>query len=370
MGCGQAALDAAGWAEIAEHHVAPHAQRIDREACISVEVIDTLRGAGAFASGFPPALGGLDDDWLRHGRMHAALGAASASVQGLVNVHHMAGSAIARWGSAEQKQRWVPELSSGRMLGALAITEPEVGSDIAAVQTRATQAGAGWRIEGIKRWITCGQNADLFVVLANSDAGPAAFLLPRTTPGLEIVPIDHMLGCRGYMLAELRIASDLPGDHLLGRPGFGASHVVAAGLDAGRFNLAWGCVGLAQACLDAAIGHTRRRGLAEFQLVQAMVARMSVDVQAARLLCERAAALRSARDPDAIRAGAVAKYFASTMVNRVANDTLQLHGAQGCGPDLPVERWFRDARIMEIIEGSTQVLELLIARHAYQAAPR
>jgi glutaryl-CoA dehydrogenase (non-decarboxylating) len=363
----------------AAEQVAPYAAEIDRQEHIPAQLIDRLRAAGCFASGFPEALGGPAGSEadpvaaaLRHGLMHQALGEASASVQGLVNVHHMAGSAIARWGTRAQKESWVPKLTSGAILAALAITEPNVGSDAAAVETTATLSGSDYVIDGTKRWITCGQSADLFVLLAGSENGPVAFLLPRETPGLTFEPISGALGCRGYMLARLHLRGcRLPPEQMLGRPGFGLTHVAATGLESGRYNLAWGCVGLARACLDAAFDYSRTRrqfgsALSEFQLVQRMITRMMTDVEAARLMCWRAGTLRGRRDPAAIKESTMAKYYASTMVNRVAYDALQIHGANGCGPDTPIERYVRDARIMEIIEGSTQVLEIAIARYGYQ----
>ena len=352
----------------AAEHVAPRAAAIDRDERIPREVVDALKGAGYFASGFGPAEDPVGAA-LRHGLLHEALGAASASVQGLLNVHHMAGSAIARWGTREQKACWMPRLTSGDALAAIAITEPDVGSDASAVETTAAADGADYVITGTKRWITCGQIADVFVVLCG---GPTAFIVPRETPGLTTEPIRGTLGCRGYMLAELRFdGCRVSADHLLGRPGFGLTHVAATGLEAGRYNLAWGCVGLARACLEASLAHARRRRqfgrpIAEFQLVQRLIARMTTDLEAARLLCFRAGTLRGWRDPAAIKLATMAKYFASTMVNRVAHDAVQIHGAQGVGPDAPVERYLRDARIMEIIEGSTQILEIAIARYAGQ----
>lgn len=354
----------------AAEHVAPHAALIDREERIPRQVVDALVRAGYFASGFqlqaePDPVAAT----IRHGLLHEALGGASASVQGLLNVHHMGGSAIARWGTAEQKKQWVPRLVSGEVLAAIAITEPHVGSDASAVETTATPDGTDYVINGTKRWITCGQNADVFVVLAS---GPTAFIVPRRTEGLTIEPIRGILGCRGYMLAELHFEGcRIPADHLLGRPGFGLTHVVATGLDSGRYNLAWGCVGLARACLDASFDYSRQRrqfgsALSELQLVQQLISRMMTDVEAARLLCFRAGTLRGRRDPAAIKLSAMAKYFASTMVNRVAYDAVQIHGASGVGPDLPLQRYLRDARIMEIVEGSTQILEIAIARYGYQ----
>jgi glutaryl-CoA dehydrogenase (non-decarboxylating) len=360
----------------AAERVAPFGAAIDREERIPDEVIGSLRTAGMFASGFPEKLGGREGSEadpagaaIRHGLMHEALGAASASVQGLVNVHHMAGSAIARWGTRAQKDEWVPRLTSGEVLAALAITEPNVGSDASAVETTATADGDEFVLSGTKRWITCGQSADLFVLLAGTANGPAAFLLPRSTPGLSFEPITGALGCRGYMLAKLHLdGCRVPSTALLGRPGFGLTHVVATGLESGRYNLAWGCVGLARACLDAVLDYAKTRrqfgsALSEFQLVQRMIARMMTDIEAARLLCWNAGVLRGRRDPAAIRETTMAKYFASTMVNRVAYDAVQIHGANGCGPEYPIERYYRDARIMEIIEGSSQVLELAIARY-------
>jgi len=361
-----------GYRAFADEQVAPHAALIDREERIPPSVIAALREAKLFAPGFPAKEDDLLLANLRHGLLHEALGYASASVQGLVNVHHMAGSAIARWGTRAQKEEWVPRLTSGEVLAALAITEPNVGSDAAAVETTATADGDSWRLRGTKRWITCGQIADIFVLLAATEHGPATFLLPRGIEGLRIEPIRGALGCRGYMLAKLHLdGCRLPSDHLLGKPGFGLTHVAATGLESGRYNLAWGCVGLARACLDASFDYARSRrqfgsALAELQLVQQMLTRMMTEIHAARLMCWHAGVLRGQRDPAAIKEATMAKYYASTMVNRVAHDALQIHGANGVGTDTPIERYVRDARIMEIIEGSTQVLELAIARYGLQ----
>jgi len=363
----------------AAEQVAPHAASIDRTERIPESVVRALADGGLLASGLPEEFGGpagSGDDpvgaVIRHGLMHEALGIASASVQGLVNVHHMAGSTIARWGTQAQRKHWLPRLAAGTTLAAFAITEPNVGSDAGAVETRAERSGDDYVVSGSKCWITCGQTADLFVLLAGSANGPLAFLLPKTTPGLVIEPISGMLGCRGYGLAKLhlnecRLSSDL----LLGRAPFGLTHVAATGLDAGRYNLAWGCVGLAHACLEAAFDYSRKRrqfgsALAQFQLVQRMISRMMTDLHAARLMCWHAGLMRGRKDASAIKDTTMAKYFASQMVNRVAYDAVQLHGAHGCGPVFPLERYLRDARVMEIIEGSTQVLETTIAHYGYR----
>ena len=369
----------AHWAAVAQAHVAPAARQIDRECAVPEAVMAALRDAGAFASGFPEGFGrpsATQSDpiaaALAHGAMHEELGKASASVQGVLNVHHMGGSALARWGSKEQKAYWGPQLTSGQTRCAIAITEPDVGSDATAVKTRAVADGQDWIVRGEKAWITCGASADLFVLIAASEDGPLALLLPRETPGLTIAPIPDMLGCRGYAMARL-ILDDvrLPGDALLGKPGFGVSYVASTGLESGRFNLAWGCVGLAEACRQAALSYVQQREqfgqpIAEFQLVQQLIARMTTDIHAARLMCESAGVARGQRGMTAAKEAAMAKYYASTMVNRVARDAQQLHGAQGIGPETPLAMYFRDARIMEMIEGTTQILEIMIAKFSYQ----
>lgn len=367
------AADEAAYRAFASEHVAPYAARIDREERIPQEVVEALREAKLFALGFTEKSDVASS--IRHGLLHEALGYASASVQGLVNVHNMAGSPIARWGTREQKELWVPKLRSGEVLAAIAITEPNVGSDASAIETTAVADGGDFRIRGTKRWITCGQTADLFVVLARAEAGLSAFLVPRDTEGLRIEPMHGVLGCRGYMLAKLHFDDcPVPAGNLLGKPAFGLSHISATGLEAGRYNLAWGCVGLARACLDASLEYSSTRKqfgstISEHQLVQRMIAGMITGVHAARLMCWHAGVRRGRRDPGAFRESTMAKYYASTMLQRVAHDAVQIHGANGCGPEYPIERYLRDARIMEIIEGSTEVLEIAIARYAYRERP-
>ncbi|MFT6649961.1 acyl-CoA dehydrogenase family protein [Pseudophaeobacter arcticus] len=372
----------AHWETLAQVEVAPFASQIDQQARVPAQVISALRQAGAFASGFTggfaagataaPAADPADAlaAALDHGHMHQALGAASASVQGVLNVHHMGGSALAKWSSKAQKSHWMPKLLSGEICCAIAMTEPEVGSDISAVQTQARPVTGGYELTGQKAWITCGDFADLFVVIARTEAGPTAFLLPKQTPGLRIDPIDGMLGCRGYMMANLHLeAAFLPEDHLLGRPGFGASHVAVTGLEAGRLNLAWGCVGLAEAACQLALRRAKTRqqfgaAIGDFQLVQQLLARMATDIHAARLMCQSASSARALRQMDAAKQATMAKYFASQMVGRVTRDAQQIFGAEGIGGNSPMALYYRDSRIMEVIEGTTQVLESLIARLA------
>jgi alkylation response protein AidB-like acyl-CoA dehydrogenase len=273
---------------------------------------------------------------------------------------------ILRWGSKGQKESWLPRLARGEVLGAFALSEPGAGSDATGIRTKAVEMDGGYALDGTKKWITYGQIADLFLLFAQLDGKPTAFLVERGTPGLTVTPLRGILGTRASMLAELELAGART-ENMVGRPGFGVSHVVGAALDQGRYSVACGSVGIAQACLDACLAYARERQqfgqpLFEHQLIRAMLSDMITNVRAARLLCMRAGYLRDIGDPGAIAETSVAKHFASATAMRSATDAVQIHGANGCHEDFPVSRYFRDAKVMEIIEGSTQIQQSTIAR--------
>jgi glutaryl-CoA dehydrogenase (non-decarboxylating) len=274
--------------------------------------------------------------------------------------------AIQRWGSREQKESYLPRLARGPLLGALALSEPNAGSDAASIETAAADAGDGWVLDGRKKWTTFGQIAGLFLVFAQVAGKPAAFLVERETPGLTVRPLKGILGTRASMLAEIELAGcRVPRESLLGRVGFGISHVAAAALEQGRYSVAWGSVGIAQACLDACRAYAAERRqfgapLADHQLIRRLLTNMIVGVRAARLLCLRAGWLRERGDPGAFMETMAAKYFASRLAVRAAGDAVQIHGANGCSDDYPVARYLRDAKVMEAIEGSTQSQQITI----------
>jgi alkylation response protein AidB-like acyl-CoA dehydrogenase len=267
-------------------------------------------------------------------------------------------------------------LASGEVIGAFALSEPNIGSDAYHVETTAAAQEDGYRITGKKKWTTYGQVADLCLTFAQLDDKPTAFLVERTSPGLAVEPLTGMLGTRAAMLAELTFDDCVvPQEGLLGRPGLGMQMVGAAALDLGRYSVAWGCLGIAQDCLAASVRRARRRKqfgkrLHSFQLIKQLVARMYADVSAAMLICVRAGRLRDASDPDSIIQTCLAKFIASTTCSRVASDAVQIYGAVGCSDESPVQRHFRDARITEIIEGSTQMQELMIADHVASSLGR
>ena len=360
-----------GFRAFMEAEIAPQADRNDREERTPRETIDKMARRGLLGSVVPEEYGGAGMDPLTHGLLCEETGRASASLLSLVTAHGMVCLALLKWGSEAQRKDVLPRLARGESLGAFALSEPAIGSDARNVQTAATLSNGSYVIDGSKKWISFGQLADVFLVMARLEEQPTVFLVERERPGIAVKPVKGLLGFRAAMLAELEFdGCAVPAENLVGRAGFGFSHVVASALDHGRFSIAFGCTGLSQACLDACLDYTRRRHqfgkpLKDHQLVQRMIADMVARLKAARLLCHRAARLKAAGDPSSIMETSVAKYYASTAALQTATDAVQIHGANGCGEQYPVQRYFRDAKIMEIIEGSSQIQQMIIARAAY-----
>jgi glutaryl-CoA dehydrogenase (non-decarboxylating) len=356
----------------AEREIAPNADQYDEAEEISSNLIEKLALQGYLGAVLPERNGGMGLDMISCGLLNEEVGRACSSVRSLLTVHGMVSLALQRWGSSEQKEVWLPQLASGARIAAFGLTEANVGSDAKSVETTATPSGNSYLLNGQKKWITFGQIADVFLIFAQSEGKPAAFLVERKTPGLVINPIRGMLGVRASMLAELRLEECcISRSNLVGQVNFGFSHVAATALDYGRYSVACGCVGIGQACVEACLRYTNVRRqfgvyLREHQLVQQMLTEMITNVKAARLLCYQAGYLKDARDPRAITETSIAKYFASRTAFKAANDAVQIHGANGCSREYQVQRYLRDAKIMEIIEGSTQMQQINIAKYIYQ----
>jgi len=353
--------------------IIPHADRYDQEERIPSELITKLVQRGYLGATLPEEYGGRDMDMITYGLLNEELGRGCSSVRSLVTVQDMVAQTILKWGSRHQKELWLDEMASGDVIAAFALTEPDVGSDAKSVETTATFAGDSYILNGHKQWITFGQIADLFLVFGQCEGKSCAFLIEKDAPGLSMKPIFGMLGARASMLAELHLNDcQIPQENLVGGVGFGLVPVALFALNRGRYSIAWGCVGIAQACLEACLQHTSSRKqfgvyLKEHQLIQQMITDMIVNVKAARLLCYQAGYLQELGDPNSIMEIMIAKYFASTMATQVANDAVQIYGAMGCCSAHAVQRHLRDAKIMEIIEGTTQIHQIKIAEFGYQA---
>lgn len=361
--------------EFARRHIVPDADHWDSSATMPEAFIERFAAAGHLGATVPAAYGGGELDPVTVGLLAEETGRACSSVRSLLTVHTMVARAVHRFGTRAQRDHWLPRLASGSSIGAFALTEPGAGSDLQALAATARADGGEYVLNGAKRWITFGRRADVLLVFARLDGKPAAFLVERGTPGLVVRPVEGLLGTRASMVADISLTEcRVPVNALLGRPGFGLAGVAADALELGRYTVAWGCVGLSQACLDASLDHAAVRAqsgvpLRQHQLVQRMLADLATQTSAARLLCQQAGWLRAAGDAQAVHATWLAKYFASTAAFRGASDAVQVHGAHGIGSAYPVQRYLRDAKVMEIIEGSTEVQQTTIAHSAYHDHP-
>jgi alkylation response protein AidB-like acyl-CoA dehydrogenase len=278
------------------------------------------------------------------------------------------GSAIEKWGSEEQKHKFLPGLCAGTAMGCFGLTEPNTGSDAANLATRAKKVDGGWSITGQKQWISLGNYAAFALIFAQTDPekkhrGLAAFLVPRES--FQSTAIHGKLGLRASDTAELTLDAVVPDDALLGGVGDGFKVAMSA-LDSGRLSVAAGCVGICQGCLDSSVTYAKERvqfgkPLAAFQLVQEMLADMAVDTDAARGLVMRAAWLKDTGRPNT-RETSTAKLFATEAAVRSANTAIQVHGGSGYVDDYPVERYLRDARVTTLYEGTSQIQKLIIGR--------
>lgn len=354
-----------------EAEITPNAYGYEQEQRLSVDLIAKLAEQGYFGAVLPKAYGGQEMDMITYGVLNEELARGSSSVRGLVMLQNMIGYTIQRWGNDAQKDRWLAKIASGEVITSLALTEPEAGTDLKEVGTTATLDGDTYILNGYKQWISLGQISHLFLVLGQYQGRLCAFLVERETPGFSTKPMSDLSGLRATMLAEISMKDcRVPKENLVGAVGFGLAPVAFAALNLGRYSIAWGCVGIAQACLDACLEHTSTRKqsgvyLKDHQLIRHMITDMIVNVKAARLLCFQAGYLTDARDANSFVETMVAKYFASTTATRTANDAVQIHGAIGFQESHPVQRHLRDAKIMEMIEGTTQIHQIKIAEYSY-----
>lgn len=355
-----------------DRHIAPHADTWHRTQRTPPEVIRLLADEGLLGIHVAREYGGQGCDAVTLGLLAGELGRGCSSVRSMLTVHSMVAHAVARWGSRELKQEMLPRLARGERVAALAVSEPGAGSDAAAVTTRVERDGDAYVVTGHKKWITYGESAGVFLVVGRSAEGPTALLIDRDTPGLTTELIEDMIGIRASMTAHVRLdGCRVPAGRLLARPGLGVSHVVGAALDLGRYTVGWGCVGILDAALEASVDYAGRREqfgslLKDHQLVRRLISDMYTQAHAARLMCLEAGRLRDERDPGALAATSTAKYFAATAAGRAATDAVQLHGANGCSSDYPVQRLLGDSRVMEIIEGSAQLHQVGLAEYAFQ----
>ncbi|MGY5308233.1 acyl-CoA dehydrogenase family protein [Nocardia gipuzkoensis] len=358
-------------ADFVDREVVPHAARWDREENVDRAIVGRLGALGFLGLTIPEQYGGSGGDHLTYCLVLEELGRGDSAVRGIVSVSlGLVAKSIHHFGTEEQKQTWLTRLVAGEALGCFALTEPGTGSDAAQLRTRAVRDGSDWILSGTKMFITNGTWAEVALVFARTGGeghrGITAFLVPTDSPGFTAREIHGKLGLRGQATAELVLdgvrVSDSARLHAEGK-GF---TVAMAALAKGRMSVAAGCVGLAKACLDAAVGYATQREqfgkpIAAHQLVQELLADIALDVDAARLLVWRVADLVD-RGEDFAVASSQAKLFASEAAVRAADRAVQVFGGYGYIDEFPVGKYLRDAKVMTLYEGTSQIQKLLIGR--------
>jgi alkylation response protein AidB-like acyl-CoA dehydrogenase len=359
---------ARGWVDKA---VAPFAAEWDRSERMDRDIVRQLGEMGFLGATLPEELGGTPCDYISYVLMMEELGRGDNSVRGVVSVSlGLVTKSIVDYGTAEQQGEWVPRLAAGEILGCFGLTEPGNGSDPGSLVTRAVRDGDDWVLSGQKLFITNGNWAGVALVFARSGGpgprGITAFLVDTASPGFSTRPVQGKLGLRGQDTAELFLDEvRVPDRQRLGDEGRGFGIAMSA-LAKGRMSVAASAVGTAQAALDASLRYALERQqfgkpIAGFQLVQEMLADMSVDIDAARLMVWRAADLCQRGEPFEI-ASSKAKYFASEVAVRVANQAIQVHGGYGFIDEYPVGKYLRDARVLTLYEGTSQIQKLIVGR--------
>ncbi|WP_435609249.1 acyl-CoA dehydrogenase family protein [Streptomyces sp. C10-9-1] len=352
--------------------VAPHAAAWDRAESVDRALVRKLGALGFLGLTVDEEYGGSGGDHLSYCLVTEELGRGDSSVRGIVSVSlGLVAKTIAAHGTDEQKRAWLPRLTSGEALGCFGLTEPGTGSDAGNLATRAVRDGGDYVIDGTKMFITNGTWADVVLLFARTGEAPghrgvSAFLVPAGTPGLTRRPVHGKLGLRGQATAELALQGvRVPASAMLGPAGKGFTVAMSA-LAKGRMSVAAGCVGIAQAALDAAVGYAGEReqfgrSIAHHQLVQELLSDIAVDVDAARLLTWRVADLVD-RGREFATAASTAKLFASEAAVRAAGNALQVFGGYGYIDEYPVGKLLRDARVMTLYEGTSQIQKLIIGR--------
>ena len=350
--------------------VVPAASELEREDRYPVEIVETMRTLGLFGVTIPEAYGGLGLDLLTYVGVIEELAYGWMSLTGIVNTHTMVATLLLHHGNEEQKQRWLPVLASGQRRGALSLSEPDAGSDTRNLACKATRDGDEYVVNGTKAWVTNGERAGLVALAARTEEGISAFIVEKE-PGAQFEGISvskHIgkLGYKGVETVEMAYTDHhVPAANLIGEPGRGLAQILSV-LEVGRINIASRAAGVARAAFDASLAYAQQRTtfgkpIAEHQAIQLKLADMVTRLEAARLLTRNAAERKMAGLRCDVEAG-MAKLFASETALELATEAMRIHGGIGYTTDLPVERYYRDAPLMVIGEGTNEIQRLVIAR--------
>ena len=356
--------------ELADKELAPRAADFEERGEFPREVFRTIGRAGLLGLPYPEEHGGAEQPYEVYLQVLETLASRWLAVGLGVSVHTLACFPLAAYGTEEQRQKWLPEMLGGELLGAYCLSEPGSGSDAAALSTRAVRQGDEYVVNGVKAWVTHGGEADFYNLMVRTGEegarGISTLLAPSDTPGLTAAAPERKMGMKSSTTAQILLDdARVPADRLIGEEGIGFRIALSA-LDGGRLGIGACAVGLAQAALDAALEYAKVRSqfgkaIVDFQGVAFMLADMATQTEAARALYLSAARKRDAGKPYG-RDAAMAKLFATDTAMRVATDAVQVHGGYGYVTEYPVERYMREAKVLQIVEGTNQIQRLVISR--------
>jgi alkylation response protein AidB-like acyl-CoA dehydrogenase len=358
--------------EFTDKEIVVQSRENARNHHFDLEIVAKLASQGYLGAIVPQEYGGAGLDYMSYGLVVEEIGRGCSSVRTVVSVQtSLVCSALLKWGSEQQKQKYLPKLCSGEWLGCFGLTEPDTGSDAANQKTRARKTDTGWLINGAKMWISMGNHAKVALIFAQTDPelgykGLGCFLVNTDQPGFKPAPIEHKMGLHASDTASIALEDvEVADEDLLGTIGDGFK-VAMSSLDSGRYSVAAGCVGVCQGCVEESVKYAKEREqfgkpIASFQLVQAMIADMVLKTDASRMLVWRAGWLKDQGRPNTLETS-VAKLHATEAAVECANTAIQVHGGAGYVDDHPVERYFRDVRVTTLYEGTSQIQKLIIGR--------
>jgi len=356
----------------ARERLAPYAPDWDRDSVFPRDVLKEMAALGVFGVCVPEQWGGAGLDHVSLAVILEEIAAGDGACSTIVSVQNsVVCGPILAFGSEAQKNWWLPQLARGEIFGCFCLSEPHVGSDAAAIRTRAERDGIYWVLNGVKQFITTGKNADVALVFAVTDRasgkrGISAFIVPTDTPGYSVPRLEHKLGQRASDTAQIVFEScRVPADHLLGREGDGL-RIALSNLEGGRIGVGAQAVGMARAAYEATLAYAKAREafgrrIIDHQAVGFRLADMATQIEVARQIVLHAASLRDTKQPS-LKEASMAKLFASEMAERVCSDAIQIHGGYGYVNDFSVERIYRDVRACQIYEGTSDIQRLVIAR--------
>jgi butyryl-CoA dehydrogenase len=358
--------------DFTDNEIVLQARENARNHHFDVELVRKVAAQGYLGAIVPAEYGGAGLDYLSYGLIVEEIGRGDSAIRTVISVQtSLVCSGILKWGTEEQKHKYLPKLCSGEWLGCFGLTEPDTGSDAANQKTRARKTDGGWVINGAKMWISMANYAKVALIFAQTDPelahkGITCFIVDTDQPGFKAATIEHKMGLHASDTASIALEDvEVSDDDVLGEVGQGFK-VAMSNLDSGRYSVAAGCVGICQGCVDESVSYAKEREqfgkpIASFQLVQAMIADMTVKTEASRMLVWRAGWLKDQGKPNTLETS-IAKLHATEASLECANLAIQVHGGAGYVDDHPVERYYRDARVTTLYEGTSQIQKLIIGR--------